>query len=131
MSEQVVVVVNMILADLLRETMDVTELEAWENERIPNALTGVGVRLHLMGLSLRETAAVLDLLGVDRSHQAIFQWTHQLADSAPDPPSAAPTRVAVDETAVRVASKWYWLYAAVDLDSKLLLGVELSRRRGR
>lgn len=83
-------VVIMILADLLRETMDVTELEAWENERTPNALTGVGVRLHLVGLLLRETVAILDLLGVDRSHQAIFQWTHQLADSAPDLLSTKP-----------------------------------------
>ncbi len=47
-----------------------------------------GVRLHAAGLSLRETEAILHLLGVDRSFQAIFQWVHRLADSVPDPPSA-------------------------------------------
>ncbi|WP_369684862.1 DDE-type integrase/transposase/recombinase [Halalkalicoccus sp. NIPERK01] len=51
-------------------------------------------------------------------------------DSAPDSPRLRRWRVAVDETVVRVTGEWYWLYAAVDLDSKLLLAVELSRRRG-
>ena len=81
-----------------------------------------------MGLSLRETAAVLEIFGVHRSHQAVWQWVHQFADSVPNPPSA--TRVAVDETAVQVGTEWYWLYAAIDLDSKLLLGIRLSPRRG-
>lgn len=75
----------MALADLFRESVDVESLEAWENERTPMPIRAFGVRFHSMGLSLRETAVVLDLLGVDWSHQAIFQWTHQLADSAPDP----------------------------------------------
>ena len=72
----------------------------------------------------------LECFGVSRSHQAIWQWVHRLADSVSDPPTAAPSRVAVDETAVQVGTEWYWLYAAIDLDSKLLLGVHLSQRRG-
>ena len=44
------------------------------------------VRLHSAGLSLRETVAILDLLGVDRSHGAVWDWTHRLADSQNDPP---------------------------------------------
>jgi transposase-like protein len=67
-----------------------------------------------MGLSLRETAAVLEIFGVHRSHQAVWQWVHQFADSVPNPPSA--TRVAVDETAIHVGTEWYWLYTAISLD---------------
>ena len=44
--------------------------------------------------------------------------------------TAQPTRVAVDETAVKINGEWSWLYAAIDLDSKLLLGVDLFERRG-
>jgi putative transposase len=44
--------------------------------------------------------------------------------------TAQPTRVAVDETAVRINGEWSWLYAAVDVDTKLLLDVELFSRRG-
>lgn len=53
----------------------------------PHTLTGVGVRLHSMGLSLREVVAVLDLLGVDRSHGAIWNWTHTLAETQRDLPT--------------------------------------------
>ncbi len=62
----------MTLADLLRETLDVDCDEVWENERTPNTRTGVGVRLHSMGLSVRGVVAVLDLLGVDWSHGAMW-----------------------------------------------------------
>ncbi len=120
----------MQLADLLKETLDVESLEAWENERTPTPIRVFGVRLHSMGLSVRETTAVLEWLGVERSHGAVWSWTHRLADRQPDPPSATPTRVAVDETAIRVDGELCWLYAAIDIESKLLLDVELFSRRG-
>ena len=44
--------------------------------------------------------------------------------------TAQPTRVAVDETAVKINGELSCLYAAIDLDSKLLLGVDLFERRG-
>lgn len=50
----------MQLRDLLRETGAVDSLDVWENKCIPNILMGVGMRLHLMGLSVRETVAVLE-----------------------------------------------------------------------
>ncbi len=52
--------------------------------------------------SLRETQEILRLFGVERSHQAIWQWVHQVADSVSDPPEAKPKRVAIDETAVKI-----------------------------
>jgi len=36
-----------------------------------------------------------------------------------------PTRVAVDETAIRADGELCWLYAAIDTESKLLLDVGL------
>jgi transposase-like protein len=53
-----------------------------------------------------------------------------LSDSVSDPSSAQPTRVAVDETAVKINGEWSWVYAAIDLDSKVLLGLDLFERRG-
>ncbi|MCO8268962.1 IS6 family transposase, partial [Haloferax sp. AB510] len=67
------------------------------------------VRLHAAGLSLRETEAILQLLGLERSFQAAFQWVHRLSDSVSDPPKATPRRVAVDETAVKINGEWSWL----------------------
>ena len=95
--------------ELLGETLNTASLECWAEERTPSALTGVGVRLHSAGLSLRETAAVLELFGVERSHQAVFQWTRRLAKNLPDPLRACPRWVTVDETTVQIGTEWCWL----------------------
>ncbi len=84
-----------------------------------------------MGLSLREIEAVLEWLGVDRCHQAIWNWTHTLSESQEDPPTAEPSRVAVDETQIEVDGEKKWLYAAIGTESKLLLEVDVYSRRGR
>ncbi|ELZ15678.1 IS6 family transposase [Natrinema limicola] len=120
----------MQLANLLRESFDVDCDEVWENERTPTPIRGFGVRLHSMGLSVREVVAVLDLLGVDRSHGAVWNWTHDLAESQADPPTAAPSRVAVDEKQIEVDGETKWLYAAIDTESKLLLEIDVYSRRG-
>ena len=88
------------------------------------------VRLHATGCSLRETTTILDELDVKRSHGAVWNWSYRLADSVTDPPRAKPSRVAVDETAVKINGEWSWLYAAIDLDTKLILDVQLFGRRG-
>ena len=120
----------MKLADLLRETLNVDCDEVWENERTPTPVRVFGVRLHSMGLSLREIVAVFDWLGVDRSHGAIWNWTHTLSETQADPLTAGPSRVAVDEKQITVDGEKKWLYAAVDTDSKLLLDIEVFSRRG-
>jgi hypothetical protein len=61
----------MELADLLRERLDIENQDTWANERTPTPVRCFALRLHSMGLSLREVEAGLDWLGVDRCHQAI------------------------------------------------------------
>ena len=120
----------MLLSNLLRESLDTATLECWERERTATPVRAFAVRLHATGCSLRETKSILALLGVKRSHQAIIQWVHRVSDSASDPPSAAPTRVAVDETAVKINGEWSWVYAAIDTETKLLLDVKVFDRHG-
>jgi putative transposase len=90
----------------------------------------LGASPHGGAVDQGETVAILELLGVERSHGAVWQWVHRLANSEPDPPSAQPKRVAVDETAVQIGTEWYWLYAAIDLESLYLLDIEVSRHHG-
>ena len=119
-----------MLADLLEKDYNGELDEYWERERTATPVRAFAVRLHATGCSLRETEAILASLGVERSHQAIFQWVHRLTDSSPDPPTASPSRVAVDETAVRVNGDLCWVYAAIDLDTKLLLDAQIFGRHG-
>jgi len=120
----------MLSPELLTETLDTANLECWERERTATPVRAFAVRLHATGCSLRETQEILRLFGVERSHQAIWQWVHQVADSIPDPPEVKPKRVAVDETAVKINGELCWLYAAIDLESKLILDAELLGRHG-
>jgi len=120
----------MPLSDLLSKHFAVDLEECWERERTATPVRAFAVRLHATGCSLRETETILASLGVNRSYQAIFQWVHRIADSGCDPPSAQPTRVAVDETAVKLNGELFWLYAAIDLDSKLILNAAVFDRRG-
>jgi putative transposase len=119
-----------MLADLLSESYAADLEESWENERTATPVRAFAVRLHATGCSLRETTTILAELGVERSHGAVWNWVHRLADSVPDPPTAKPSRIAVDETAVKINGEWSWLYAAIDLDTKLILDVQLFSRHG-
>ncbi len=114
----------------LTVTLEADPLDCWAGESTASALRSLTVRLHASGLSLRETAAALEMFGVTRSHQAVFQWVHRVAEEAPDPPAAKPSRVAVDETAVTIGTEQHWLYAAIDVETKHLLDVWISPRRG-
>ncbi len=67
---------------------------------------------------------------MDRPHGAIWAWTHRLADRQPNPPTAQPSRVTVDETAIRVNGQWRWLYAAIEAESKLVLDADVFSWRG-
>ncbi len=77
----------MKLDELLGETLNVGCDEVWENERTPTPVRVFGVRLHSMGQSLREVVAVFEWLGVDRTHGAVWNWTHALAENQADPPT--------------------------------------------
>jgi len=61
----------MKVADLLRETLDTAALECWPRERTATPVRAFAVRLHAAGCSLRETAAILGLVGAERSHGAV------------------------------------------------------------
>jgi len=95
----------MTLADLLSETLEEDSQDVWENERTPTPVRRFGVRLHTAGLSIRETAAILELLGVDRSHGAVWNWVHTLSEAQSDPPTAEPSRVAVDEKQITLTTR--------------------------
>jgi putative transposase len=119
-----------MLADLLSESYDADLEEAWENERTTTPVRTFAVRLHATGCSLRETTTILAELGVERSHGAVWNWVHRLADSVSDPPRASPSRIAVDETAVKVNGEWSWFYGAICSNTKLILDAQLFGRHG-
>jgi len=95
----------MQLADLLSETLYEDSKDVGENERTPTLVRWFGGRLHAAGLSIRGTVAILDLLGVDRSRGAVWNWVYTLSETQRDPLTASPSRVAVNEKQIEVLER--------------------------
>jgi len=96
----------------------------------PTPVRRFGVRLHTVGMSVRETVSILELLDVERSHSTVYNWLHTLSEAQIDPPMAEPSRVAVNERQIEVAGEKKWHYAAINTESRLLLEVDVFSRRG-
>ncbi len=82
-----------MLTDLLSERYDADLEESWENERTVTPVRAFAVRLHQTGYSLRETTTILTELGVKRSHGAVWNWVHRLANSERDPPMSTRAKL--------------------------------------
>ena len=102
-----------------------------DGERTPAGLIRLACALHASAASLAEIRDMLGWFGVDRSRPAIRNWCQSFAESHEQTFIAEPDRVAVDEKQVQLAEeREMWLYAAIDIDSKVVLHARLSERRG-
>jgi transposase-like protein len=96
---------------LIGDSSDI-ELGFVDKEETPQPAMKLGIRLHLAGLSLADTVAVLADLGVDRVRSTVHNWRKK-ADLQPAS-GCSPDHVAVDETVIQLNDQRFWLYAAVD-----------------
>ena len=106
---------------------DAIELEFVEREATPTELMELAIHLHLGGLLLANTVAILDKFGVDRARSTVHNWV-QKADLEPRS-GRDPATIALDETVVKVNDDRYWLVAAVNPDTNVILHVQLYPSR--
>ena len=101
--------------------------------RFPREVIALAVRWYLRyGLSYRDVEELLAERGVEVDHVTIYRWvqtfTAEFIDAARPARHAAGDRWFVDETYVKVASRWTYLYRAVDQHGQVI-DVLVSRRR--
>jgi putative transposase len=102
-----------------------------DGERTPAGLIRLACALHASAASFAEIRDMLGWFGVDRSRPAIRNWCQSFTESHEQTFTAEPDRVAVDEKQVQLAEeREMWLYAAIDIDSKVVLHARLSEHRG-
>jgi hypothetical protein len=99
----------------------------------PGEVIAVAVRWYLRyGLSYRDVEELLAERGVEVDHVTIYRWvqifTAEFIDAARPARHAAGHRWFVDETYVKIAGRWSYLYRAVD-QYGLVIDVLLSDRR--
>ena len=65
----------------------------------------------------------------EASYEAARQWYHRAQKLLSAPQKRCRPTVAIDETKIKVKGTWYFLWAAVDTESRELLGVEITPTR--
>ena len=101
--------------------------------RFPRGVIALAVRWYLRyGLSYRDVEELLAERGVEVDHVTIYRWvqtfTAEFIDAARPARHAAGDRWFVDETYVKVAGRWSYLYRAVDQHGQVI-DVLVSWRR--
>jgi transposase-like protein len=101
--------------------------------RFPREVIAVAVRWYLRyGLSYRDVEELLAERGVDVDHVSVYRWvqtfTLEFIDAARPSRHATGDRWFVDETYVKVAGRWIYLYRAVDQHGQVIDVLVATRR---
>ncbi len=107
----------------LSERITWIDLPFVERGRTPRWAIELGLRCHLVGMSLREASKHLELFGIDRSYVAVHNWVHK-ANLQPIS-TVSENQLAADEKMIRLHGQQFWLYGAVDPQTNGILPVSL------
>ena len=109
------------------------ELSAFAGFRLPPEVIVLAVRWYLrFGLSYRDLEELLAERGIDVDHVTLFRWVQRFTplfiDAARPCRHTVGSRWFVDETYVKVAGVWRYVYRAVDQHGQVI-DVLVSQRR--
>lgn len=96
--------------------------------RKKDEIRALGMILHHLGLSLRETRRIVRSYG-KVSHEAIRQWYHRLGSIDSNVERKERKVLAIDETKVKVKGRYEYLWAVIDVCTREILVVYLSSTR--
>jgi transposase, IS6 family len=113
--------------------LSVVPSSAFAGFRFPPEIIVLAVRWYLrFGLSYRDVEELLVERGIEVDHVTVYRWVQRftpfLADAARPCRHAVGDRWFVDETYVRVAGRWRYVYRAVDQHGQII-DVYVSARR--
>jgi len=106
---------------------------AFSGYRFPPEVIVLAVRWYLrFGLSYRDLEELLAERGIDVDHVTLFRWVQRftplLVEAARPCRHSVGSRWFVDETYVKVAGRWRYVYRAIDQDGQVI-DVYVSARR--
>src|SRR5437660_7113133 len=106
---------------------------AFTGFRFPPEIIVLAVRWYLrFGLSYRDVEELFAERGIEVDHVTVFRWVQRctplMADAARPCRHAVGDRWYVDETYVKVAGRWRYVYRAIDQYGQII-DVYVSQRR--
>ena len=123
----------MLFEELQVEVTDSSDVPFLDSDRTrtPGWIISLACAAHAASTSLAECRDLIAWFGVSRTRATIHYWYQTFAESYDQEFTVEPDRVAVDEKQIQLAEEQtVWLYAAIDVDSKVVLHARLSPRRG-
>jgi putative transposase len=124
----------MLFEELQVDITDSSDVEFLDSDRTrtPAWLIRLACAAHAGAASLAECRDLCEWFGVERRRATIHHWYQAYADHYDQDFTAEPDRVAVDEKQIQLENEQKaWLYAAIDVDTKVVLHARLSWHRGR
>src|SRR5713101_9292904 len=111
----------------------VVQSSAFAGFRFPPEIIVLAVRWYLRyGLSYRDVEELLGERGIEVDHVTVYRWVQRftplLIDAARPCRHAVGDRWFVDETYVKVAGRWRYVYRAIDQHGQII-DVYVSARR--
>src|SRR5437762_4920319 len=106
---------------------------AFKGFRFPPEIIVLAVRWYLRyGLSYRDVEELLGERGIEVDHVTVYRWVQRfiplLADAAGPCRHTVGDRWYVDETYVKVAGRWRYVYRAIDQHGQII-DVSVSAKR--
>jgi putative transposase len=98
--------------------------------RTPSEYIGYGLYFYFSGLSLRKAAA--DRLSdcfIKRNHVSVWNWIRKYKPQKISSNKKKISEYVIDETVIRVGPLYIWIGVAIELDSKEILGINISRAK--
>ncbi|MGD9535047.1 MAG: DDE-type integrase/transposase/recombinase [Candidatus Nitrosocosmicus sp.] len=99
-----------------------------KRNRTPLKYIGYGLYLYFLGLSYRNTSKALAQF-VKRSHVAIWKWIQRYKPKKIARKRKRISEFIIDETLVKIGSAYMWIWVAIELKSKEILALNISKER--
>jgi putative transposase len=96
--------------------------------RTPSEYVCYGLYLYFSGLSLRRSSERLSCF-VKRNHVSIWNWIQKYRPQKIKSRKRKVSEYIVDETMLKVNSKYIWLWVAIEPENKQILALNISKER--
>ncbi len=97
----------------------------FKRNKVPVEIKTLAVTLFLHGLGVRRISKI-----VNKSKSSVHEWSVEFREHLNYTPLKRDRKcIAIDETKIRVNEAWYFVYAAIDIDTRELIAMKAYTTR--
>ena len=100
----------------------------FKRNRTPTKHIYYALHLYFSGLSLRKVSQHLSPL-IKRNHVSVWNWIQKYKPKKIFERKKKIEEFIIDETLIKIGSELIWLWVAIGLESKKILGIRISKER--